>query len=242
MEKVRIQKYLSNSGIISRRAAEKYILEARITINGLPAKIGDTVDPSADIVKIDGKAVESQNEYIYIALNKPVGYVTTMSDDKDRRDISALLKNINTRIYPVGRLDMYSEGLLICTNDGEVANKLMHPSHSISKSYITVVTTEVTPDQLEELSEPFEIDGYFLKPYEVELIGHLRAENNKTFSSLRFTLHEGRNREIRKICAHNGLKVAKLTRISVGPVELGNLPSGKWRYLTDEEIKKLKEI
>lgn len=247
MEKIRLQKYISECGLMSRRAAEAEIARGNITVNGVIAKLGDKVDPECDTVEFRGKTVKNNNggdsscRHTYIVLNKPIGYVTTMSDEQDRKTVRDLLADVGTRVYPVGRLDMYSDGLLICTNDGELTNKITHPSHSISKKYLATLTSRLTEDDISELSTPFELDGYMLRPFEVELVEYTTTSGGDS-TVVQFTLHEGRNREIRNICAHHGYKLTRLTRISVGKITLEGLGSGKWRHLTDEEIKYLKTI
>ncbi|MBQ7600501.1 MAG: rRNA pseudouridine synthase [Clostridia bacterium] len=242
MADVRLQKFLSDAGIMSRRAAEKAISEGRITVNGSPALTGMKVDPEKDTVILDGKKVTRDPSCVYIALNKPSGVITSMSDEKGRPTVAQLVSDCGRRVYPCGRLDMYSEGLLLLTDDGDVANRIMHPSHSISKQYAATVTRELSEAEVRELSVPFELDGYMLRPFEVWLDGYQHDISGKTFTKLRFTLHEGRNREIRNICARHGLKIARLTRISVGKITLDRIEPGKWRYLSQDEIDYLKGI
>lgn len=174
-------------------------------------------------------------------LNKPSGYVTTMSDEKGRKTVADLIVGAGERLYPVGRLDLYSEGLLLCTNDGELTNKLTHPSHMIPKCYMATVTTHLTPEEIEFIKKPFELDGYMLKPFDAELVGYTMCGEAKS-TIVKFTLYEGRNREIRNICAHHGLKLARLIRTSVGDLTLFGLNSGSWRYLTDDEVEYLKNL
>ncbi len=246
MNKIRLQKYLSECGVMSRRAAEAEISAGHITINGIPAQLGDKIDPECDIVELGGHRIEPQNvdaerRNTYIILNKPSGYVTTMSDEKGRSIIASLISDVGVRLYPVGRLDLYSDGLLICTNDGDLTNKITHPSHNIPKKYVGILTSHLDDRDMENLAVPFELDGYMLRPFEVRRVGY-----KKIFSAdatiVEFTLHEGRNREIRKICAHHGYRLAKLTRIAIGEIELTGLLPGKWRYLTDDEVAYLKSI
>lgn len=246
MEKIRLQKYISECGRMSRRAAEAEINAGKVFINDIPAVIGDKVDPENDIVLYNGKRIEPKNSgkygrYTYILLNKPSGFVTTMHDEKGRRTISELISDVGTRLYPVGRLDMFSDGLLLCTNDGDLANRIMHPSHNIEKKYIAVITTELDDDLIRDLAIPFEIDGYMLRPFEVRRIGY-KSSDNKTFTVVEFTLHEGRNREIRNICKYHGYKLARLTRVSIGKLKIDGIATGKWRYLTDDEIQYLKTV
>ena len=243
MDKIKLQKYFGDCGVMSRRAAEAEIAAGKVKVNGAVASLGDRVDPENDLIEYNGKPVRQKTGglHTYIALNKPAGYVTTMSDEKGRKTVRDLIGGIKTRVYPVGRLDMYSDGLLLLTDDGELTNKLTHPSHSVSKKYRATVTSHVTEDELTKLREPFELDGYMLRPFEIKLGGYVKCgEADSTV--LVFTLHEGRNREIRKICEHHGLRIARLTRFSIGEISLGQLESGKWRSLTDDEIEYLKKI
>ncbi len=246
MNKIRLQKLISERGVMSRRAAEAQISAGKVTVNGVTAQLGDKVDPDSDVVCIDGKKISGNSSFgesrcTYIALNKPVGYVTTLSDEKNRKTIVDLISDVGIRLFPVGRLDMYSSGLIICTNDGNLTNKLTHPSHRICKKYKAFITSHLTKNDIVDLQVPFELDGYMLKPFEVQLLGYPKCGDADS-SVVEFTLHEGRNREIRKICAHHGYKLAKLIRVSIGEIQLGALESGKWRYLTDNEIEYLKNI
>ncbi len=226
----RLQKIISASGLMSRRAAEECISAGRVTVNGKKAMLGDKAEINSDIILLDGKKLPSVGEKIYIMLNKPKGYVTTMSDEKGRRDVTELVK-IPQRVYPVGRLDMYSEGLLIMTNDGDFANKLMHPSHNIIKTYRTWVQGEDVGESTEYLRGELEIDGCIVQAESVEFESLFPGG-----AVLLISIGEGRNRQVRKMCACCGLKVTRLMRISEGPLELGDLKPGKWRKLTDEEI------
>lgn len=230
--KTRLQKLISAAGVASRRAAEELINDGKVTVNGLAAKLGDSADPDTDIILVDGKILPKNNGRMYIMLNKPRGYVTTLSDEKGRRCVTDLVKDAGARLYPVGRLDMYSEGLLLMTNDGEFANMLMHPSHNVKKTYRTTVTGEDIEYAARLLRMPMCIDGYIIKPAEVII-----TDLSDDYAVLSITISEGRNRQVRKMCEQAGLKVTRLCRISEGNVELGELPVGKWRRLTDEEIK-----
>ncbi len=245
MEKIRLQKYLSECGVLSRRAAETEISAGRVSVNGIPAQLGDKIDPETDEIVWNGRKIEQKNgaerRNTYILLNKPAGYVTTLSDEKGRRTIADLIADAGTRLYPVGRLDQYSDGLLLCTDDGELTNKITHPSHHISKTYVGILTARLDDRAIRELGVPFEVDGYMLRPFEVRRLGYKKA-GNADATVVEFVLHEGRNREIRKICAHHGYKLARLTRVAIGDLLLGDLPSGKWRHLTDEEVAYLKSV
>lgn len=248
MEKIRLQKFISGCGIMSRRAAEAEISAGKIKINGIAALIGDKVDPERDIVEYNGKIIGKERDVeseprrnTYILLNKPSGYVTTMKDEHGRKTVSDLLDNVGRRVYPVGRLDMYSDGLLLCTDDGELTNRITHPSHNVAKKYLATITSRLDQEDIEELSVPFELDGYMLRKFEVKLIKYTKSGNADS-TIVEFTLHEGRNREIRRICQHHGYKLARLTRTSIGELTLNGLETGKWRYLTDDEIDYLKKI
>ena len=232
--KERLQKIISASGLMSRRAAEELIAAGKVSVNGVTAALGDKAEAGVDQILVDGKALPSAGEKLYIMLNKPRGYVTTLSDEKGRKNVTELIKELGTRLYPVGRLDMYSEGLLLMTNDGDFANRLMHPSHEIDKCYHTWVKGEDMGWAVELLRCPMEIDGYVTRPAQVDIL-ELRGEE----ALLSVTIHEGRNRQVRKMCEAAGLRVTRLMRVSEGGVKLGDLPSGKWRRLTDEELNML---
>lgn len=243
MEKIKLQKFFTDCKIMSRRAAEREIEAGNVTVNGIIATIGDRIDPEFDTVVWNGETVKAApGGHTYIALNKPLGYVTTMSDEKGRKTVAELVENVGCRVYPVGRLDMYSEGLLIFTDDGNLANKLTHPSHDFSKKYLVKVKGECTESDIKKLLSPMELDGYKLRPIKAKLLksGQKDAEGN-IYSTIVITLFEGRNRQIRKMCEKCGLVVMRLRRVSVGNVRLDDLPLGKWRNLTQEEIDFLKE-
>ena len=236
MEKIRLQKFFTDMGIMSRRASEKVIEAGNVKVNGQIAKLGDKVDPENDTIVYNGKVIKPSSEKKrYIMLNKPLGYVTTTSDEKGRETVLSLVKEADERLYPVGRLDMYSEGLLILTNDGELTNRLTHPKHNMNKVYSVIIKGEISPDVLHTLNSPMEIDGYKLKPVKVRVVS-LKNGNSNTL----FTLSEGRNRQIRKMCDACGLTIMRLTRISIGKLKLGELERGKWRDLTPYEIAYLK--
>ena len=232
----RIQKILSERGVCSRRKAEVYITEGRVTVNGSIASLGDSADPDVDMILLDGNPLPSTQKPVYIMLYKPRGYVTTLSDEKGRKNAAELVADCGVRVYPVGRLDMDSEGLLIFTNDGEFANLLMHPKHEVNKTYLVTVT-DFTAEKLERLSLPVELDGYLIKKPAVKLVRTLSGNR----AVLSVTIHEGRNRQVRRMCDLAGMGVARLTRISEGAVKLGDLKSGTWRYLTDAEVALLKK-
>ena len=231
---IRIQKALTDSGILSRRKTEEYIKAGRITVNGRPAHPGNPVNPDRDVVAIDGVRVplSSKRENIYIMLNKPRGYVTTTSDELGRRCVTELVEDLEERVYPVGRLDKNSEGLLLMTNDGQFANLMMHPSHHVSKTYRVTVRPDITEDQVVALSTGVDIgEERKTLPAQVHVLEKVPGR-----VVLQITITEGRNRQIRRMCEAVGLEVARLKRISVGPVRLGMLQPGKWRELKKSEV------
>jgi len=232
--KERLQKILSARGIASRRKAEEMIQNGLVFVNGAAARLGDSADPETDEILVEGKPLPSQSDYVYILLHKPRGYVTTLSDEKGRPNAAQLVSDCGVRVYPVGRLDMDSEGLLLFTNDGEFANSLMHPKHEVKKTYDTWVTGYV-PGAEVKLSRPIALDGYTIRPPKVKLI---RAEGRK--AKFQITIHEGRNRQVRRMCEAAGMTVTRLKRIKEGNLSLGDLPLGKWRYLTEDELAQMK--
>ena len=232
MEKIRLQKFFTDNKIMSRRASERVITAGNVKINGVTAKVGDKVDPENDVIVYNGKVIKNNaSNKKYIMLNKPLGYVTTTSDEKGRETVISLVSDVGERVYPVGRLDMYSEGLLILTNDGELTNRLTHPKNNMPKIYSVVIKGEISPEALHMLNSPMEIDGYKLKPVKVRV---LSVKNGAT--NTQFTLTEGRNRQIRKMCEKCSLTIMRLTRIAVGKLRLGELERSKWRELTKNEV------
>ncbi len=230
----RLQKILSARGVASRRKAEELILAGLVTVNGAVAALGDTADPEQDEILVEGKPLPKVQTFVYILLNKPRGYVTTLSDEKGRPNAAQLVADCGVRVYPVGRLDMDSEGLLLFTNDGDFANALMHPRHEVKKTY-DVWVTGYAPGAEVRLSRPITLDGYTIRKPEVKL---LKAEGQK--ARFQVTIHEGRNRQVRRMCQAAGMNVTRLRRITEGGLSLGGLPLGKWRYLTPEEVDHLK--
>lgn len=232
MEKIRIQKYLSDAGICSRRAAEALVADGKITVNLRPCEIGQKVSDD-DVIICDGKRVSRQpgGKKVYIMLNKPRGYVTTNHDESGRDCVADLVADVGVRVYPVGRLDRESEGLLLLTNDGEFANTLTHPSHMIPKIYNVKVRGFLTEQQFSALRAPMLIDGYEIKPVQVDVIGE-----GEDSTLLRFRLYEGRNRQIRKMCETVRIHVMRLTRVAIGDIAIGNLKPGKWQPLTQAQI------
>ena len=232
----RLQKILASRGICSRRKAEELISAGRVTCNGKVAGLGDSADPDTDEILLDGKPLRTADELVYILLHKPRGYVTTLSDEKGRPNAAQLVADCGKRVYPVGRLDMDSEGLLLFTNDGNFANSLMHPRHEVNKTY-RVTVRGYSEDALERLKLPVTLDGYTIRKPEVSL---LLQSNRDDKAELQVTIHEGRNRQVRRMCAIAGMDVIRLIRIAEGSLRLGNLPRGKWRYLTAQEVAALK--
>ena len=230
-EFVRLQKFFTDCGIMSRRAAEKEIEAGHVHVNGHIANLGDKIDPDLDLVEYRGRRLfPKKQNYRYIMVNKPRGYLTSVTDPHERKCVTELISDFDGgRVYPVGRLDMVSEGLLLMTNDGELANRLTHPSHSLPKIYRVKVAGKVSDEQYEILTSPMVIDDYKIKPVKV-LIG----TTDESGTVLKFTLKEGRNRQIRKMCQQVGLTVKRLSRISIGDLKLNGLSVGKWRELTEE--------
>ena len=235
---IRLQKYLAQCGVASRRSAEKMIMDGRISVNGsVISQMGVQVDEFSDCVCVDGIPVRPEKTKHYIAYNKPVGEVTTVSDPEGRNTVMDKFRDYPVRLFPVGRLDYDSEGLLLLTNDGEMMNHVLHPSRQVKKVYLTKVSNHVTGEEILALRKGVLIDGKITSPASVRLI----REN--TFDTvLLISIHEGRNRQVRKMVDAIGHQVVSLKRVEFGPVSLGNLPSGMWRSLTPDEIAKLKQL
>ena len=232
MEKIRLQKFIADAGLMSRREAEDEIERGNVAVNGHVAQLGTKVDPRADHITYKGKKIVYQKkEYTYIMMNKPRGYLSSTTDDRGRKCVTDLLDGVSARVYPVGRLDMISEGMLLLTDDGELKNRLTHPKHTIPKLYRVKVSGEVSDEQYEILTSALEIDGYKIKPVEVNIMS-----NDESGTVMKMTLFEGRNRQIRKMCEQAGLTVKRLSRISIGNLKLDGLPVGKWRYLEQSEV------
>lgn len=237
MEKIRIQKIIAESGYCSRRKAEELISQNRVQVNGRSCKLGDKAMPLKDFITVDGQQirVQKKRELLYIMLHKPRGYVTTMSDELDRKCVTELLNGVSDRVYPIGRLDKNSEGLLLFTNDGKFANDIMHPSRHISKTYRVTVRPDISDEQLVRLSEGVEIDGRKTQPATV-----LVLDKQLGRVVLQMTIHEGRNRQIRKMCEAVGLEVARLKRTAIGPLKLGMLKPGDYRELKPDELRAIR--
>ncbi len=235
MEKIRLQKFIADAGLMSRRAAEAEIEAGNLSVNGHLAFVGQKVDPREDIVTYKGKRVRYEKRaHTYIMLNKPRGYLSSTADDRGRKCVTDLIEGVSARVYPVGRLDLISEGMLLLTDDGELKNRLTHPSHTIGKVYRVKVAEPVTEAQYEILTSALEIDGYKIKPVEVTL-----GESDESGTVMKMTLFEGRNRQIRKMCEAAGLTVKRLSRVSIGNLKLDGLPVGKWRELSEDEVEYL---
>lgn len=235
MEDIKLQKYVADCGLMSRRAAEREIEAGNFEVNGVTASIGMRIDPKNDAVTYKGKSVTHEiGRKVYIMLNKPKGTVTTMNDEKGRKSVKDIV-DIGVRVYPVGRLDLNSEGLLLMTNDGELANAIMHPSGEITKIYSVTVKGKIQNEELDRLRAVRELDGERIAPVGVELVSR-----NDTESIIKFTLSEGKNREIRRICEQVGVFITRLRRTTLGPLQLGNLKTGEFRELTGNELRALK--
>lgn len=229
----RLQKWIAQTGLCSRRQAEDMIREGRVSVNGAPAVLGQSIEPALDSVFVDGQALSLPQSKTYIMLNKPRGYVTTTSDEKGRPTVMELVKDVGERIYPVGRLDMFSEGLLLLTNDGELTKLLTHPSHGAEKQYQVRVVGNLDA-ALPVLRGRIVLDGRPLKPCRIRVL-----KQSEDSSLLHFCITEGRNRQIRRMCEIAGLRVVRLRRIAEAGLRLDDLPEGHWRYLTADEIQRL---
>ena len=235
---IRLQKYLANAGIASRRGAEKIIAEGRVSVNGeIVREMGVQIDENYDMVEVDGEHIKNAEKKVYIMLNKPVGFITTVSDDKGRPTVMELVTDISSRIYPVGRLDYDTEGLLLLTNDGDLTYRITHPKHDIAKTYIAEVTGDVSMDTILQLRRGVMLDGQKTHPAEVEVVGATQYG-----TKIEITIHEGRNRQVRRMFEELGCIVKRLKRIKEAGLTLGHLPVGKWRKLSESEVNMLKKI
>ena len=234
--KVRLQKFLANSGVASRRKCEELILEEKISVNGkIVNELGIKIDPTVDKVEYCGKLIHNTEKLVYILLNKPIGYVTTAKDQFDRDTVLDLVK-VKERVVPVGRLDMYTSGALILTNDGDFVYKVTHPKHEITKTYTVTVHGIISNEAVEKLRQGVEIEDYITRPAKVKI---LKTDEEKNISRLEITIHEGKNRQVRKMCEAVGSKVIALHRSKIGDIGVKDLKLGNWRYLKDYEVKKL---
>ena len=233
MEEVRLQKYLANCGIASRRKAEELIVNGKISINGkVVTELGTRINPSVDKVLYNGKEVKLEDEHVYILLNKPIGYVTTAKEQFGRDSVMDLVK-VKERVVPVGRLDMYTSGALILTNDGDFVYQLTHPKHEVEKTYTVTIKGIVKNEEVEKLRKGVKIEDYITKEAKVKI---LKTDKEKNQSRLEITIHEGKNRQIRKMCEAIGHKVLALHRSKIAGIEVKELGLGKWRYLSKEEV------
>ena len=231
---MRLQKYLAECGVASRRKSEELIEQGKVKVNGRVAQIGDKINPKKDDITVSGKKVVKSRQYTYIILHKPRGFITTMSDEMGRKCVAELIKDVNARVYPVGRLDRDSEGMLLMTNDGEFANAMTHPTKHVPKTYRVTVRPSITDEQITALTTGIMLEGRKTAPAEVRVL--TREEGRVVIEII---LYEGRNRQIRKMCESLGLEVARLKRTAIGTIKLGMLPQGKWRELTEDEVHKL---
>lgn len=234
MAEVRLQKFLAESGVASRRKSEELIEQGKVKVNGRTAMIGDKIDPKKDTVTVSGKKIVKTKTFTYIVLHKPRGFITTMSDEKDRKCVAELIKDVDGRVYPVGRLDKDSEGMLLFTNDGAFANAMTHPTKHVPKTYRVTVRPSISEEQITSLTQGVIIEERKTAPAEVRVI---TKEEGRVV--LEIILYEGRNRQIRKMCEEVGLEVARLKRTAIGSIKLGMLKQGSWRHLTEDEVRKL---
>lgn len=235
MEEIRLQKYLAEAGIASRRKCEEFITQGRVKVNNNIAALGTKVNPEKDVVLLDNKKIESKEELVYILLNKPIGYVTTAKDQFSRDSVLDLVR-VKQRIVPVGRLDMYTSGALLLSNDGDFVYKITHPKHEIDKTYTVTLKGIVTDEEIEVLRKGVKIEDYTTKPAKVKI---LKTDIEKNISRLEITIHEGKNRQVRKMCEAIGKKVQALHRTQIGNLTVKDLKLGTWRYLNEKEVEDL---
>jgi len=235
MEEIRLQKYLAEAGIASRRKCEEYIEQGRVKVNNEIVILGTKVNPEKDVILFDNKKIDKKEELVYILLNKPIGYVTTAKDQFSRDSVLDLVK-VKQRIVPVGRLDMYTSGALLLSNDGDFVYKITHPKHEINKTYTATVKGIVTKEEVDRLEKGVEIEDYVTKPAKVRI---LKTDAEKDISRLEITIHEGKNRQVRKMCEAVGRKVQALHRSKIGNIDVKDLKLGTWRYLSQKEIDSL---
>ena len=236
-DKIRLQKYLAEAGVASRRKSEELILQEKVKVNGkVITELGSKVNPDIDKIEYNGKEIKINKEYVYILLNKPIGYVTTVKDHFNRESVLDLIKT-NKRLVPVGRLDMYTSGALILTNDGDFVYKVTHPKHEIEKTYTVTIKGIVTTEEVNKLRKGVKIEDYTTKPAKVKI---LKTDNEKDISRLEITIHEGKNRQVRKMCEAIDHKVLALHRSKIAGIGVKDIPLGKWRYLTSKEVEIIK--
>lgn len=237
MDEIRLQKYLAECGVASRRKCEEFIEEGRVKVNGKTVELGHKVNPETDKVEFDGKIIKQEKkEFTYILLNKPIGVVTTAEDQFDRETVLDLVK-VRTRVVPVGRLDMYTSGALILTDDGDFIYKVTHPKHEINKTYTVTLVGQVSNEDIEKLRQGVEIDGgYITKPAKARI---MKIDEQKNISRVEITIHEGKNRQVRKMCEAIGKKVIALHRAKIGNLGVKDLKLGTWRYMTKKEVEQI---
>ena len=238
-EEIRLQKYMAECGVASRRKAEEYILDGKVQVNGkIVTELGTKINPNKDVVYFNNRKIENEGKNIYILLNKPIGYVTTTKDQFDRETVLDLIKNVKGRVVPVGRLDMYTSGALILTNDGNFTYKITHPSHEINKTYIATIRGIITEEEVNKLKNGVKIDDYTTRPAKVKI---MKTDVEKNISRIEITIHEGKNRQVRKMCEAIGRNVMALHRTKIGDINVKDLKIGEWRYLTPKEVEKLQK-
>lgn len=238
-EEIRLQKYMAECGVASRRKAEEYILDGKVQVNGkIVTELGTKINPNKDVVYFNNRKIENEGKNIYILLNKPMGYVTTTKDQFNRETVLDLIKNVKGRVVPVGRLDMYTSGALILTNDGNFTYKITHPSHEINKTYIATIRGIITEEEVNKLKNGVKIDDYTTRPAKVKI---MKTDIEKNISRIEITIHEGKNRQVRKMCEAIGRNVMALHRTKIGDINVKDLKIGEWRYLTPKEVEKLQK-
>lgn len=234
---IRLQKYLANNGILSRRKAEEAILEGKVKVDGkVVTELGTKINPAINKIEYEGKTVKAEEEKVYVLLNKPIGYVTTVKDQFNREIVTDLVKGAKVKLLPVGRLDMYTSGALILTNDGDFIYRVTHPKHEIEKTYNVTLRGVIEKAQIQELENGVKVEDYITKPAKVKI---LKIDNEKNISRIQITIHEGKNRQVRKMCEAVGKKVLALHRAKMGFLDVKDLKVGEWRYLTKKEIEKI---
>ncbi len=238
-EEIRLQKYMAECGVASRRKAEEYILDGKVQVNGkIVTELGTKINPNKDVVYFNNRKIENEGKNVYILLNKPIGYVTTTKDQFNRETVLDLIKNVKGRVVPVGRLDMYTSGALILTNDGNFTYKITHPSHEINKTYIATIRGIITEEEVNKLKNGVKIDDYTTRPAKVKI---MKTDIEKNISRIEITIHEGKNRQVRKMCEAIGRNVMALHRTKIGDINVKDLKIGEWRYLTPKEVEKLQK-
>lgn len=236
-DEIRLQKYLANNGILSRRKAEEAILEGKVVVDGkIVTELGTKINPNINKVEYEGMLVKNEEDKVYVLLNKPIGYVTTVKDQFNRDIVTDLIKGVKVKLLPVGRLDMYTSGALILTNDGDFIYRVTHPKHEIEKTYNVTLRGIIENTGVEELEKGVKIEDYITKPAKVKI---LKIDNEKNISRIQITIHEGKNRQVRKMCEAVGKKVLALHRAKIGSLDVKDLKVGEWRYLTKKEIEKI---